>query len=132
MTGLADLVDRDLRFVNRDSNSGLRTDLANALADLADERGTTRREATEAVDGFDRAVRAHESPARRVLAGDADVGLGLRATAERLDTGFVPLGTQPVRVYANHARAGKPGVTALAAAVRDGDDVFASLAGYER
>ncbi|MFC7096738.1 molybdopterin biosynthesis protein [Halobaculum marinum] len=132
VTGLADLVDRDLRFVNRDSNSGLRTDLSNALADLADERGTARREVTEAVDGFDRAVRAHESPARRVLAGDADAGLGLRATAERLGTGFVSLGTQRVRVYANPARADKPGVQALGEAVADGDDVFASLAGYER
>ncbi|MFC7070851.1 molybdopterin biosynthesis protein [Halobaculum lipolyticum] len=132
VTGLADLVDRDLRFVNRDSNAGLRTALSTALGDLADERGTTRREATEAVDGFDRAVRAHESPARRVLAGDADVGLGLRATAARLDTGFVSLGTQPVRVYANPSRVGKPGVAALREAVADGADVFGSLAGYER
>ncbi|GAA0208168.1 molybdopterin biosynthesis protein [Halobaculum roseum] len=131
VTGLADLIDRDLRFVNRDSNSGLRTTLANALADLADERGTTRREATEAVDGFDRAVRAHESPARRVLAGDADAGLGLRATAERLDTGFVPLGTEPVRVHANPARVDKAGVRQLREAVADGDDVFQALAGYD-
>ncbi|MXR39780.1 molybdopterin biosynthesis protein [Halobaculum sp. WSA2] len=132
VTGLTDLVDRDLRFVNRDSNAGLRTTLSNALADLADERGTTRREVTEAIDGFDRAVRAHESPARRVLAGDADVGLGLRATAERLNTGFVSLGTEPVRVHANPARADKPGVRGLREAIADGDDVFDALAGYER
>ncbi|UIO99433.1 molybdopterin biosynthesis protein [Halobaculum sp. CBA1158] len=132
VTGLADLVDRDLRFVNRDSNSGLRTTLATALADLADERGTSRREVTDAVDGFDRAVRAHESPARRVLAGDADAGLGLRATAERLDTGFVPLGTQPVAIHANPARADKPGVARLREAVAGGDDVFDALAGYGR
>ncbi|WP_435062607.1 molybdopterin biosynthesis protein [Halobaculum sp. EA56] len=132
VTGLSDLVDRDLRFVNRDSDAGLRTTLANALADLADERGTTRREVTEAVDGFDRAVRAHESPARRVLAGDADVGLGLRATAERLGTGFVPLGTQPVRIHVNPARVDKPGVRRLREAVAEGDDVFAALAGYGR
>jgi putative molybdopterin biosynthesis protein len=132
VSGLADLIDRDLRFVNRDSNAGLRTTLANALADLAAERGTTRREATEAIDGFDRAVRAHESPARRVLAGDADAGLGLRATAERLDTGFVTLGTEPVRVHASPARVGKAGVAALREAIADGDDVFEALAGYER
>ncbi|WP_277555193.1 molybdopterin biosynthesis protein [Halobaculum limi] len=132
VTGLADLVDRDLRFVNRDSNSGLRVSLSNALADLAEERGTTRREVTEAVDGFDRAVRAHESPARRVLAGDADAGLGLRATAERLGAGFLSLGTQEVRVYANPGRTGKPGVDRLRTAIADADDVFASLAGYER
>jgi len=132
VTGLTDLVDRNLRFVNRDSNAGLRTTLSNALAGLADERGTTRREVTEAIDGFDRAVRAHESPARRVLAGDADVGLGLRATAERLNTGFVSLGSEPVRVHANPARVDKPGVRGLREAIADGDDVFDSLVGYER
>ena len=132
VTGLADLVDRELRFVNRDSNAGLRTTLSNALADLADERGTTRRELTEAIDGFDRAVRAHESPARRVLAGDADVALGLRATAERLGTGFVSLGTEAVRVHANPARVDKSGVRQLREAIADGGDVFAALAGYER
>ncbi|SHG79403.1 molybdopterin biosynthesis protein [Halobaculum gomorrense] len=132
VTGLADLIDRDLRFVNRDGNAGLRTTLANALADVAGERGTTRRAVTEAIDGFERAVRAHESPARRVLAGDADAGLGLRATAERLDTGFVPLGTQPVRTYANPDRGDKPGVVALREAIDEGDDVFDALAGYGR
>jgi len=67
-----------------------------------------------------------------VLAGDADAGLGLRATAERLETGFVSLGTEPVRVHANPARVDKPGVQRLREAIADGDDVFDALAGYDR
>ena len=128
--GLSALVDRELAFVNRTTDSGLRTSLGNAVADLADERGVERHDLVEAIDGFDRAVRAHESPARRVLAGKADVGLGLRATAERLGLGFVPVGTETVRVLANPDRVGKPGVERLREVVADGDDVFASLAGY--
>jgi putative molybdopterin biosynthesis protein len=128
--GLADLVDRDLAFVNRTTDSGLRTSLGNAVADLAEERGVERHDLVEAVDGFDRAVRAHESPARRVLAGKADVGLGLRATAERLGLEFVPVGTETVRVLANPDRVGKPVVEQLREVVADGDDVFASLPGY--
>jgi putative molybdopterin biosynthesis protein len=115
--GLADLVDRELRFVNRGTDSGLRTNLGNALADLADERGTTRHELVEAIDGFELAARAHESPARKVAAGEADAGLGLRATAEKLGLGFVSVGTERVRLVANPERTEKAGVAALATAL---------------
>ena len=128
---LADLVDADLRFVNRTSNAGLRTTLGNALAVLAEERDVDRHDLVSAIDGFDAGVRAHESPARRVLAGKADVGLGLRATADSLGMGFVPCGTERVRVLGNPDRTDKPGVQSLAAAVGDGDDVFDALAGYD-
>ncbi|WP_246308192.1 molybdopterin biosynthesis protein [Halorarum salinum] len=130
VTGIADLVDRDLRFLNRDTNSGLRASLEDAVAGLAAERGVERRDLEASVDGFDRSVRAHESPARRVLAGDADAGLGLRATAGKLGLGFVPLGEQDVRVRANPDRTGKSGVEELAGAVADLDDVLAGLTGY--
>ncbi|MFW5963944.1 MAG: molybdopterin biosynthesis protein, partial [Natronomonas sp.] len=96
--GLADLVDHDIRFVNRTTDSGLRTTLGNAVADLAGERGVDRHDLVEAIDGFEFAVRAHESPARKVLAGKADAGLGLAATADALGMGFVPCGTETVRV----------------------------------
>jgi putative molybdopterin biosynthesis protein len=132
VTGLADLVDRDLSFVNRTTNAGLRTSLSNALAALAEERGADRHDLVEAIDGFDRAVRAHESPARRVLAGKADVGLGLRATADRLDLGFVPVGEETVRVLAAPDRREKPAVRALAAAIDDAGDVLDALPGYGR
>ena len=130
--GIADLVDRELRFVNRTSASGLRTSLTDALAGLADDRGESRRDLVAAVDGFEIAVRAHESPARKVLAGDADAGLGLRATAERLDLGFVPVGTETVRVLGNPDRGGKPGVRALESEIAAMDDVLDDLPGYGR
>jgi len=131
VTGLADLVDRDLSFVTRDTGSGLRTSLGLAVAELAAERGVERHDLVDAVDGFDRAVRAHESPARRVLAGDADAGLGLRATADRLETGFVPVDTQRVRLWAAESRLEKPGVVRLRAALDSGlPDVLAGLTGY--
>ena len=129
--GLAALVDRDLSFVNRGTDSGLRTSLANALADLADERGADRHAVTDAVSGFDLAARAFESPARSVAAGDADAGLGLRATAAKLGLGFVPVGTQSVRVLANPDRTGKPSVEGLATTLDDLSDVLDGLEGFE-
>ncbi|WP_266078127.1 molybdopterin biosynthesis protein [Haladaptatus caseinilyticus] len=112
--GLSDLVERDLRFINRGTDSGLRTTLGNAIADLADERGTTRHELVESISGFELTVKAHESPARKVASGSADAGLGLRATAEQLGLGFVPLGEERVHVLMNPERESKAGVEALA------------------
>ncbi len=127
---LGDLVDRDLRFVNRTTDSGLRSTLSDSIADLAAERGVERRALTDDIDGFEFAVRAHESPARKVLSGAADAGLGLRLTAESLGMAFVPCGTERVSVIADPDRAEKPAVERLEAAIGDGDAVFAGLVGY--
>ncbi|WP_411964330.1 molybdopterin biosynthesis protein [Haloferax sp. YSMS24] len=131
VTGLSDLVESDLRFINRDTTAGLRTELANAVATLADERGTTRHELVEAIDGFERGTKAFESPARAVMAGRADVGLGLRETADSLGLGFVSLGVQPVTVFADPDRTDKTSVRTLESLVAD-SDVFDTLEGYER
>jgi molybdenum cofactor synthesis domain-containing protein len=130
--GLADLLDEEIAFVNRTTDSGLRSTFDDALDDLAAERGVDRYELTEVIDGFDLAVRAHESPARKVQAGDADAGLGLRVSADALGMGFVPCGTERVAVVADPDRAGKPGVEALADAIERADPVFEALAGYRR
>ncbi|WP_267640558.1 molybdopterin biosynthesis protein [Haloarchaeobius amylolyticus] len=129
--GLADLADRDLRFVNRTTDSGLRTSLGNAVADLAEERGEDRHDVVSAIDGFDLSLRAHESPARKVLAGTADAGLGLRSTAVKLDVDFVSLGHQQVQVLANPERVEKSGMQVLEAVLGAIDEDLAILAGYE-
>ncbi|QAU12301.1 molybdopterin biosynthesis protein [Halorubrum sp. BOL3-1] len=120
--GLADLVDRDLRFRNRPTVSGLRRSLDAALDELAGERDADRRALAERVDGYERTAKAFESPARAVVAGDADAGLGLRETAARLDCGFVSLGEQPVVVRAAPDRVDREPVAALAAELSGGGD----------
>src|SRR5699024_6778423 len=115
---------------NRPTESGLRTSFGNALAELADERGVERHELVEAIDGFEFTVQAHESPARRVLAGDADVGRGLRATAASLGCGFVPIDTERVCVLANPERMDKAGVEELDRELDAIDDLLDELPGY--
>ena len=132
VSGLADLVDRDLSFVNRETSSGLRTSIASALAAITDERGIDRHEVTDAIHGWDHSARAFESPARSVAAGDVDAGLGLRATASKLDLGFVPVGTQQVRAFAAADRTEKPAVAALGEELETGlDDALAGLDGFD-
>ena len=133
VTGVADLVDHDLQFVNRTADSGLRRSLERELDALATERGASRAELTDAIAGFARAGRAYESPPQKVAGGDADVGLGLRVTADRLGLGFVSLGEEVVRLWANPERTETPGVEELRATLdADLDAVIDGLSGYRR
>ena len=131
VSGLADLVDRDLGFANRTRDAGIRSTLDAALDDLAADREVSRSALEEAIRGFSVGTKGIESPARAVARGDADAGLGLRATAESLGLGFVALGTESVRVRASPDRAGKPGVEELADDLAALGDVADGLAGYE-
>jgi putative molybdopterin biosynthesis protein len=138
VTGLGDLVDGDLRFRNRPTVSGLRRSLDAALDGLADGRDADRRELAERIDGYERTAKAFESPVRAVVGGDADAGLGLRETAERLGCGFVPLGEQSVVVRAAPDRVDREPVAELSAALGDDereaalDAILDDLPGYSR
>ena len=129
--GLADLVDRDLAFVNRGRDAGLRGTLDAALSEVAADRGVEQRELVESIRGYEIGTKGFESPARTVARGDADAGVGLRATADGPGLGFVSLGTESMRVLANPERAEKAGVAELREVIAE-TDVFESLAGYER
>lgn len=126
---LSALVDADCQFVNLDRDLGLRRSLENELAELADKRGTTREELTDSIDGYTVAAAGSEGSARRVAAGEADVGIGLETTATDLGLGFVPLGTQVVRVLANPARTQKAGVVQLRDRLSDIPELATGLPG---
>jgi len=115
--------------------SGLRRSLDALLDGLAAERGAARGDLTDRIDGYERTVKGVESPARAVLAGDADAGLGLRETAARLGCGFVPLGEQSVAVRAAPDRTDRGPVAALSAELSgDGglDAILDDLPGFSR
>lgn len=129
--GLADLVDDDIDFVNRDRDSGLRASFDAELDALADARGVDRRDLTAAINGYEATVSGVESPARRVADGRTAVGLGLRATADRHDLGFVSIGTQAVRLLGNPDREEKPAIDAVRNALETLPTGCSSLAGYQ-
>jgi len=129
--GLADLVDDDLNVVNRNRESGLRASFDAELDALAASRGVDRRDMTAAIDGYEATVSGVESPARRVADGRAAVGLGLRASADRYDLGFVSIGTQPVRLLGNPDREEKPAIDAVQDALKTLPMACSPLAGYQ-
>ncbi|WP_336325367.1 molybdopterin biosynthesis protein [Halovenus sp. HT40] len=131
VTGVADLVETDLSFVNRGRQSGLRASLDAGIDDLADERGTDRTILTDAISGYTLTAQAYESPPRRVRAGKAEVALGLRASAEPLGLDFVSLGEQPVRILAAPDRVEKVGVESLEDLLPLSDSLIGGLDGIE-
>lgn len=83
ITGLADLVRPEVRFVNRQADSGTRMLLELMLA----EEGIAPRD----INGYNSAEFTHSAVAAYIASGMADVGIGVRTAAERFKLDFIPL-----------------------------------------
>ena len=124
ISDVVDLADLDGQFANLDASISLR--------DAFDERLAATDVDPDDIDGYRRSLLGIESPARSVVAGRADVGPGLRATAADLALGFVPIGTQRLRVMLNANRATKASVEQLRSLLADSlDNLISTLPGYE-
>ncbi|CAJ53441.1 molybdopterin biosynthesis protein [Haloquadratum walsbyi] len=128
---LSDIIEMNQQFVNRRTDSGLRRELDATIDSLADDRNVSREKLTQSIQGYERGAKGVESPARAIIQGNADTGLGLRITATERDLEFISLGTQQVSVEANPNRIEKSGVEELSDHL-DSDTVnIDSYHGYE-
>ncbi len=84
--GVADLVRKDIRFVNRQSGSGTRILLDYRLKQLNLNPAD--------ISGYDIDEFTHMSVAAAVLGGTADMGLGIFAAARALNIDFIPVVTE--------------------------------------
>lgn len=78
-----DLLQDGLKFVNRQKGSGTRLRLD---AYLRNNHISPKR-----IRGYDQETYTHHEVAYRIANGHADAGIGVRAAAQRLGLGFVPL-----------------------------------------
>lgn len=123
--GVADLARPRLRFVNRDPGSGIRALLDELLA----AEGLVPAE----VAGHDRVATTHAAAAMCVASGGADVAPSLRATADALGLGFVPLAAADFDLAIPYDHASHPAV-AMLLDVLSGEALrrdLAGLAGYD-
>lgn len=81
--GLEDLVQADLRFVNRQRGAGTRVwlDAHLHLLGVAPER----------IHGYEQEMRTHSEVAQLIAEGQAEVGLGVEAAALNYGLNFIPL-----------------------------------------
>jgi molybdate transport repressor ModE-like protein len=84
--GLADLLRSEVRFINRQKDSGTRALLDGLLRDA----GLSVRK----IRGFELEEYTHSAVAAYIAAGMADVGFGVEAAARQFGLGFVPLATE--------------------------------------
>jgi putative molybdopterin biosynthesis protein len=87
ITGIEDLAERGLRYVNRQRGAGTRVLLDHELA----QRGIS----PEAIAGYEREEHTHLAVAAAVAAGRADCGLGVLAAARAFGLDFVPVAQEP-------------------------------------
>jgi len=83
ISGLTDLLRRDVSFVNRQRGAGTRVLLDFKLKELGLDPAK--------ITGYERIEVTHLAVAFAVAAGTADVGLGIMAAARALDLDFLPL-----------------------------------------
>jgi putative molybdopterin biosynthesis protein len=87
MTGIEDVAERGLRYVNRQRGAGTRVLLDHELA----RHGIS----PEAMQGYEREEHTHLAVAAAVAAGRADCGLGVLAAARAFGLDFVPVAKEP-------------------------------------
>jgi molybdate-binding protein/DNA-binding transcriptional regulator YhcF (GntR family) len=125
LTGLADLAQPGLRFINRQRGAGTRVWLDAQLRRLGI--------ATDAIAGYDREAATHAEIARAVAEGNADAGLGIEAAALEYGLGFVLLTTEPYDLVIPVEAWESAPVQALAVwlVTEDAREAIAGLGGYE-
>jgi molybdate-binding protein len=84
--GVEDLADSAVRFANRNAGSGTRVWLDARLRELGIPHA--------AINGYEVELRTHGEVALAVASGAANVGLGIRAAAEKYELEFTPLFTE--------------------------------------
>jgi putative molybdopterin biosynthesis protein len=103
--GLGDLTRPGIRYANRNAGSGTRVWL--------DARLRAEQVASDAITGYDTAFDTHTAVAFAVQRGSADVGIGLRASAESHGLHFQPLFQERFDLVMRRDRLDEPALSAL-------------------
>jgi putative molybdopterin biosynthesis protein len=126
ITGLADLADRGLRFINRQKGAGTRLLTDKILRDS----GLDPRQ----IAGYDREEYTHMNVAAAIASGSADAGMGIRAAAVALDLYFIPIAEERYDLIVPAAFARDPRVWAaleLISGDREFQQQIVGLGGYD-
>lgn len=91
--GITDLVNPDLKFINRQSDSGTRS--------LMDQLLENESISSEDIQGYSDQEYTHGAIAAYVAAGMADVGFGVKAAAKQFGLDFIPITTEDYIMVCN-------------------------------
>jgi putative molybdopterin biosynthesis protein len=91
VSSMGDVVDKGLRFVNRNPGSGTRTLIDLLLEEESRKRGIDVEDLKRMVRGYNFEVKTHEAVAYLVSRSAVDVGVAVRYAAERYGLDFTPI-----------------------------------------
>ncbi len=88
---IKDLINKELKFINRPLGSGIRTYLDNELKRLASEEGCDFKELVRKIEGYDTIANTHSAVVTSVEQGLYDVGIVAREAIEGYNVDFIPI-----------------------------------------
>jgi putative molybdopterin biosynthesis protein len=94
VSSMGDVVDKGLKFVNRNPGSGTRTLIDLLLEEESRKRRTDIEDLKRMVRGYTFEVKTHEAVAYLVSKSVVDVGVAVRYVAERYGLAFTPIGRE--------------------------------------
>ena len=86
-----DIVDKDVKFINRNKGSGTRVLVDLLIANIARKRGINVEDVIKSINGYWIEAKTHSAVAAAVKYGKADAGIGLKYVAQMYDLDFIPL-----------------------------------------
>lgn len=89
VSGLEDM--NNLRIINRNRGSGTRALLDREIGTLAEIKDIPKSEIIKNLKGYNSGSKTHRSVCDSIISGKADVGFGIRATAEEAGLEFIPV-----------------------------------------
>jgi len=113
VSSVGDVVDKGLRFVNRNPGSGTRILIDLLLEEESKKRGVDLEDLKQMVRGYNFEVKTHEAVAYLVFKSVADVGVAVRYVAERYGLAFTPIGRERYDVVVRRDSLGKEVVKEL-------------------
>jgi putative molybdopterin biosynthesis protein len=115
---LQDILRKDVSFINRNLGSGTRILLDMNLKKMAKEAGADFKEVASKIKGYQFEAKSHTSVALAVLQGKADVGLGIRAVADRYGLEFIFLADEEYDFAVQKKRLQKKSIQAFIDALK--------------
>ena len=107
VSSFSEIVERGLRFVNRNPGSGTRALVDHLIETEAGRLGVAPEELRGRLRGYTFEVKTHEAVAYLVAKGVADVGVALRYVAQKYGLGFTPIGFERYDLVVRKDSAGK-------------------------
>jgi len=102
---ISDLVDQNIRFVNRQPGAGTRVLLDYLLTDQGLDHSL--------ISGYDNCTVSHFDAANQVKVGNVDAAMGIHAASYAMDLDFIPLTEEPFELVIPRNNIDHPAISAL-------------------